>query len=98
MKKIVSVLTILAIVFTVSSCGNKKKKDAQPAGTHVHEDGTVHSDDAHAHPAPAQESFEVKEGNDEGGEHDGHNHEGDDKEVEDHEHGDESGHSHGEHK
>lgn len=65
MKKILSILTVFAIVFAVSSCGNKKAK--VKVDTHTHEDGTVHADDAHAHDAtakPAQESFEVKEDND----------------------------------
>jgi len=85
MKKILSVLTVLAIVFAVSSCGNKKKKESHSEGTHVHEDGTVHANDAHDHDAkPAQESFEVKEDN-----HAEHKHEGGDH---DHEH------EHGEHK
>ena len=110
MKKILSVLTVLAIVFAVSSCGNKKKKDTHPAETHVHDDGTVHTNDAHSHDAPAQESFEVKEDNDtehkhEGvdNDHEGHKHEGGDadgkgtahdKDEHGHEHGDEAGHDH----
>lgn len=83
MKKILAVLTILAVVVTISSCGSKKKKDAHPAGTHVHEDGTVHSNDAHNHETakPNQESFDVKDGDTE------HNHEG-------HDHGDGDAHSH----
>lgn len=65
MKKIVSILAIIALVITVSSCGNKKKETA--AGTHTHEDGTFHADDAHSHDAtakPNQEAFEVKADND----------------------------------
>lgn len=106
MKKIFSILAILALVISISSCGNKKKK--AEIGTHTHEDGTVHADDAHSHDAPAQESFEVKEDNDaehkhEGGDHDhdGHEHEGSDadgdghdKDEHGHEHGDEAGHDH----
>lgn len=103
MKKILSVLTVLAIVFAVSSCGNKKKKDTHPAETHVHDDGTVHADDAHSHDAPAQEAFEVREDNDaehkhQGGDndHEGHKHENGDADGEGtgHEHGDEAGHDH----
>lgn len=95
MKNILSILTVLAIVFALSSCGNKKKKDT--VDTHTHEDGTVHANDAHSHDndsQPAQESFEVKEENDtehkhEDGNLDGHNHDSDD-----HDHGDETGHDH----
>ena len=72
MKKILSILTVLAIVFAVSSCGNKKKKDNAATGTHVHDDGTVHTDDAHSYDAkPAQESFDVKEDNDTEHKHEG---------------------------
>lgn len=108
MKKVLSIIVILAFVISVSSCGNKKKKTDEHVGTHTHEDGTVHADDAHAHPAPAQESFEVKSDNDaehkhEGGDGDekGHKHEGGDGEgtghdeaEHGHEHGDEAGHDH----
>jgi hypothetical protein len=92
MKNILSIIAILAIIFTVSSCGNKKKKDTHPAGTHVHEDGTVHSNDAHDHETaqPKQESFDVKDVDAE------HNHEGHDHDAEGHEHdhGDGDAHSH----
>lgn len=110
MKKVLSIIAILALVISVSSCGNKKKKDNDAVGTHVHGDGTVHADDAHSHDAPAQEAFEVKEDNDaehkhEGGDnnHEGHKHEGGDadgegtghdKDEHGHEHGDEAGHDH----
>ncbi|MEN8118218.1 MAG: hypothetical protein ABFS16_14630 [Bacteroidota bacterium] len=64
MKKILSLLTILVLVITVSSCGNKKKNAEHDTGTHVHEDGTVHGN--HSHEAkPNQESFEVTSGNSE---------------------------------
>jgi len=59
MKKIVFILTIVAFVFT--SCGSGKKKEN--VGTHTHEDGTIHRNDAHNHEngtMPAQESFEVE--------------------------------------
>lgn len=85
MKNILSILTILALVIALSSCGNKKKKAEEKVGYHTHEDGTVHRDDAHSHDnKSAQESFEVKADNNAE-----HNHEGDD-----HEHGDEAGHDH----
>jgi hypothetical protein len=89
MKKIFSIIAILAIVFAVSSCGNKKKKDSQAHDTHVHEDGSVHEN--HDNDTPAQESFEVKEDSD------AHQHNTDEHA---HEHGDEAGHDHdnGEHK
>lgn len=98
MKNILSIITVLAIVFAVSSCGNKKKKADEHVGTHTHEDGTVHRDDAHDQDVkPNQETFEVKADGDaelkhEGGDHDHDGHE--------HEHGDEAGHEHehGEHK
>ena len=109
MKKIVSILAIIALVISVSSCGNKKKK--AEVGSHSHEDGTVHADDAHSQDTKsAQESFEVKADDDaehkhEGGDndHDGHKHEsGDadgeghnhDKDEHGHENGDETGHDH----
>jgi zinc transport system substrate-binding protein len=110
MKKVLSIIAILALVISVSSCGNKKKKSDEHVGTHSHEDGTVHADDAHKHAAPVQEAFEVKADNDaehkhEGGDHDhdGHKHEngdvdaketGHDKDELGHEHGDEAGHDH----
>ncbi len=97
MKKIVFILTIAALLFSISSCGNKKKKAA--VGTHTHEDGTVHADDAHSHDSdakPAQEAFEVKADNDAE-----HKHEAGDHDTENHEHGTETGdehdHDHGEH-
>ena len=89
MKKIVFILAIVGLVFT--SCGNKKN---QNSGTHVHEDGTVHANDAHnldQTVKPDQESFEVKADNDAEHKHEDTDHEG-------HEHGDETGHDHGEHK
>ena len=61
MKKIVFALAIAALVISVSSCGNKKKQNNSE--THVHEDGTVHANDAHSHEQdsePDQESFEVE--------------------------------------
>ena len=59
MKKIIFILTIAGFVFT--SCGNKNKQEE--VGSHTHEDGTVHANDAHAlenDPMPDQESFEVE--------------------------------------
>ncbi len=89
MKKIVSILTILVLVIAISSCGNKKKKESLPVGTHVHEDGTVHANDAHDHSAkPSQESFEVKDANAEPAK------EGNDQDDHTHEHGNEVDHDH----
>ena len=79
MKKLIFILAIAGFIF--SSCGDKKKKDN--AGTHVHEDGTVHSNHTHDDEVkPNQESFEVKEE---------HHHEGEAKE----EHSNDHEHSHG---
>jgi hydrogenase nickel incorporation protein HypB len=108
MKKIVYILVITAITFSISSCGNKKKKESHTEGTHVHQDGTVHSNNAHEHNAkPDQEAFEVKADSNteqhkhEGGDVDknGHKHEPDDAHGEgtnhdNDEHGDESGQDH----
>lgn len=102
MKKILSIIAILALFITVSSCGNKKKTTGEHVGTHTHEDGTVYSNDAHSHAndaTPAQESFEVKADSDAE-----HKHEGGDADVvgSDNKHGDETSHDHdsehGEHK
>jgi hypothetical protein len=92
MKKILSILAIVALIVSVSSCGNKKKKDS--TRTHTHEDGTVYSNDAHDHSkdaAPAQESFEVKEDNEATQEHEN-------ADTENHKHSDEHGHEHGDDK
>ena len=59
MKKILFIIAITGLIFT--SCGNKKKQNNSE--THVHEDGTVHANDAHSHEQnakPDQESFEVE--------------------------------------
>lgn len=107
MKKAFSIITILAFVISLASCGNKKKKTEEKPGYHTHEDGTVHRDDEHKHDAkPNQETFEVKADEDaehkhEGDEHDhdGHKHDSDEH---DHDHGDASehdhDHEHGDHK
>lgn len=94
MKKILSIIAILALVISASSCGNKKKTTDENVGTHTHEDGTIYNNDAHSHDndaIPAQESFEVKADND--AEH---------KHLEGDAEGEESGHDHdsehGEHK
>ena len=94
MKKLLSIIAIIALVISVSSCGNKKKKADEHAGTHTHEDGTVHAEDVHSlNVKPNQEAFEVKANNDaehkhEGGDHDaeGHKHENGDADGESHEH------------
>ena len=59
MKKILFILTIAG--FLLASCGNQK--ESNDAGTHTHEDGTVHSNDVHDYEPdamPEQESFEVE--------------------------------------
>ena len=89
MKKIFSIIAILAFVISFSSCGNKKKKDT--VGTHTHEDGTVYANDAHSHDddaKPAQESFEVEVDNDIEHQHD----------ADEHEHEHDQDNEHGEHK
>lgn len=91
MKKILFILTIAVLVISVSSCGNKKKKAEEKAGTHTHEDGTVHGDDAH-NAKPNQEAFEVDADNDAEHENgdadtDGHTHDHGDTDAHDHEHG-----------
>lgn len=87
MKKILFILAITALV--ISSCGNKKKKDT--VGTHTHEDGTVHANDAHSQDTaePKQEAFEVKTDSDSEHKHDTDEHS--------HEHGEDDGHDHSEH-
>ena len=83
MKKVIFIIAIIGLVFSVSSCGNKKKK-AATAGTHAHSDGTIHRDDAHDAKAN-QETFEVKADNDAEHKHaDGDNDSAEHK----HEHGD----------
>lgn len=92
MKRIVYTLTVVAIVFAVSSCGNKKKKDTNNAGSHVHEDGTVHAGETHIDDntaKPAQEAFEVEADNDAE-----HKHEKSEGSHEGHDHGDDAGHDH----
>lgn len=59
MKKIFLILAIVGLIFT--SCGSKNKKDSTAA--HTHEDGTVHTNDAHKFDTdakPEQEDFEVE--------------------------------------
>ncbi len=59
MKKILFILTITGFIFT--TCGSETKKEE--SDTHIHEDGTVHGNDAHNHEStvmPEQESFEVE--------------------------------------
>lgn len=82
MKKLLSIITVLALVVAVSSCKGKKQKENTPAGTHLHEDGSTHAD--HEEEAkPNQESFEVIDAEAE------HDHD-----AEGHEHGDGDAHSH----
>lgn len=85
MQRTLFILAIAGSIF-FTSCGNNKKKEQ--TGTHTHEDGTVHHNDANEHDAvPDQESFEIKE------ETEGHEHHGqsDAKEGESH---DSDGHDH----
>ena len=92
MKKVLSILSILALVISVSSCGNKKKKEN--VGTHTHSDGTVHANDAHDNEAkPNQETFEVKADEDANNEGD-HKHDGDDADQNGHNHENGDGHNH----
>jgi hypothetical protein len=51
--------TIAILVFLLSSCNNNS---SEKAGTHVHDDGTEHSDhDNGNEKTPDQEEFEVKD-------------------------------------
>ena len=80
MKKAIFILAIIGLVFSTSSCGNKKKN--AEVGTHTHEDGTVHADGVHDNDAkPNQEAFKVedKDAEHESGEGDGHDHDGEHK-------------------
>jgi hypothetical protein len=84
MNKIIFILAIVALVF--SSCGGQKKK--AEVGTHPHEDGSIHANDAHSHDAtakPKQESFEVKPDSDSDHEAE-HKHESGDEDHSGHEH------------
>jgi hypothetical protein len=86
MKKILFILAVTGLFFT--SCGNKKKQNNSE--THVHEDGTVHTNDAHSHEQdakPQQESFEVEADDNEGQKHE---HDGDAGHDHDHDNGEEN--------
>lgn len=58
--KITAILISALIIFSLNSCSNSSNKN-QPAGTHIHDDGSVH--DAHTEEtknAAPQESFQVE--------------------------------------
>jgi hypothetical protein len=90
MKKVIFILAIIGLVFSTSSCGNKKKKES--SATHAHEDGTVHGGATHGQAneaKPNQESFEVKADDDAE-----HKHENGDNDSAEHKHEHEGEHTH----
>lgn len=96
MKKVIFILAIIGLVFSTSSCGNKKKK--AEGDTHTHSDGTVHHNDAHSQDAkPSQETFEVKTDDDAEHKH-AEEHENEAGHDHDSEHTHEDGSTHTDHK
>ncbi|GEM_PF-3489687 len=105
MKKLLFIFSVAGLL--LASCGGNTQKK----GVHTHEDGTVHSDDAHSHDQakPDQESYEVKEGEEAkecNHKHDGecdhkHDKKCDDHKDKDHDHDHDHNHDHdhdGDHK
>jgi uncharacterized lipoprotein NlpE involved in copper resistance len=80
MKSKIIIIVFLAFIFGLTSCGNRSANNQTndiPAGFHRHDDGTIHADGAHEHPAPTQESFTVEADSvttNAGAAHHGHSH------------------------